>query len=42
MIKEQYYAPLEEETKEKGFLDQLLEWMKQRKEAKTAKLKETV
>jgi hypothetical protein len=41
MIKEQYYAPIEEEKK-KGFLDQLLEWLKSRREAQSAKLKETV
>jgi|YelNatPaOPRAMG01_1025707.scaffolds.fasta_scaffold417317_2 hypothetical protein len=42
MIKEQYYAPTEEEKKEKGFLEQLIEWIKSRREAQAAKLKETV
>jgi uncharacterized protein YifN (PemK superfamily) len=42
MIKEQYYAPMEEEKKEKGFLEQLIEWLKSRREAQVAKLKETV
>jgi hypothetical protein len=41
MIKEQYYAPTEEEKK-KSFLDQLLEWLKSRRETQSAKLKETV
>jgi len=42
MIKEQYYAPLEEREKEKGMLEQIIEWLKSRREAQSAKLKETV
>jgi hypothetical protein len=42
MIKEQYYAPMEEKKEEKSFLEQLIEWLRSRKEAQAAKLKETV